>query len=210
MNTSLKTIALATLVAGAIALSGCTATSTDTTPTPAPTSTSTAAPTETPAPAAPVVDAATGDAIDAQSAEQLNAAARSKADDRAYQLPDSTWVFLRAGDPLPEPVLAAASAAAVAQSAGINDTTNSDTQGAGITRMLAEAEAQAAATGKSFAVVTHLMSRDGATQSWQPAWGVNQGNSEPFATLAEATAYAQAWVDKSPETRAILVVDTLG
>ncbi|AUG29517.1 MULTISPECIES: hypothetical protein [Microbacterium] len=212
MNATLKTIALAAFVAGAITLSGCTSPEpTATAPSPTPSATSAAQqPTATPTPSIDLpAGVGNGDPIDASAAEQLNAAARAGGQDRAYQLPDGQWVYLAAGQPLPQPVLDAAATAAASQADGINSS-DSEVQGEAINRMLAEVKRQSSATGKGFVIVTRMMSYVDGSGTSEPRWAVNKGSGGPFSTRDEAIAYAQTQLGGTPESTSILVIDTIG
>ncbi len=207
MNATLKTIAFATLVAGAIALAGCTSTPAPTPTTAATTATVSPAPSETSAPAA---SGAVGDILDPAAAAALNAAVRTAGDDRAYQLPDGTFVLVKYGQPLPESVQAAVEATVKQSQTEDFNSPDPEAQGVAMRQVLETVKAQGAATAKQYIVVSHLLSYVDATASWVPAWGLTEGNYGPQDSYEAAMSLAQKWVDASPQSRGIIYLDTLG
>lgn len=213
MNAALKTIALATFVAGAITLAGCTA-GPQADPTAAPTS-STSAP-ATPAPtstddASATGDLSTGDTLDAQAAEKLNAAIRTAGDDRAYQSVDGSWVLLRKGDPLPETIRASIEQNAGAAAAPLGTATELAARDAASSELRSTVKAEEQKTGRTIVAVLHILSFDDASGGYQPTWTVSEpGPVGQFGSSEEALAAAQSWVDKAPASRSVIVIDAIG
>lgn len=210
---STRGIALTTIaLVGALTLAGCTPSSETAAEPTAPSVTQpTTAPTQTaepaPEPAEPVEDAAAGDVIDAQWAAELNDSWAKATDPRAYELPDGTHVYVEGNAPLPEVVKEAVTAAVVPT--GVQAGSSSGDDPAAQIAFNDARAAQEAATGRTLVTVLHALNAvPGGTSVAK--WTVgNPTSGYSGDSREEAILFAQAWVDKSPGTRAMIVVDAL-
>lgn len=202
MNAYLKTFTLATIVAGAIVLAGCTAT-TETTPTAAPSATRSATPAPTETGAVPEGTAA-GDVVDESVAVRLN---NSLAGDKAYKLGDA-YVFVPVDEPLPEAVAKAVTESVIAAAPGAGATTGDD-MGAAAEKQMAALEAQGDATGHRIALVSHMMSWNDSTNSYEAVWAVSEpAKAAAYSSQADAVAAVEKWMNGDPN-KTYIVVDYL-
>lgn len=202
----LMAVALGMVPVAAMGLAACAPGTDDgnTGPTPDPSSTSQPVETEAPTPA-PEFNA--GDPISAEEAAEMNAAYKNAGSDKAYQLPSGEFVVIKGGQPLPPNVVQAVEAAVIPPYSNTYQSSNFDAakQEAANNAI----DAQEAATGREAAIVVHGMS---ATASGEEArWFTGVGTKGYNGTSREeAIAHAQKWVDVSPNTRYLIVVDALG
>jgi len=165
----------------------------------------TSAPAETAA-AAPARQA--GDIVAAEEADKVNADS-TIGDDKAYPMPDGTFVFVEGDAPAPASVIDAAGRAIMSETSSL--LTSSDSQESLYAAFGALDQAiatQRTATGKVIVWVGHLMGGDRNGPGWVPTWSVGgAGPIGPFASKEEAVAAAQVWVDEKPEGRLMVVVD---
>lgn len=210
MNATLKTITLATIVAGAIVLAGCSSTDTTTTPTP-PTSTATTAPAETTAPEEPdtdkpaeetpstpeevvtdIAELSAGDTLTADQAKVLNRSTGTGL--RAYTMPSGEKVLVKKSEPLPEAV----QAAEAEKLAAIDMPTGFSNRFEIIDKLLDAAGAATYATGKRSCVIMHAeyankdINNPGTSLQWvAPGCPLDSESTVPWghdkaAVIAEA------------------------
>lgn len=213
MNATLKTITLATIVAGAIVLAGCTPASTETTPTTAPTSStaqtpapveSSTAPKPTETTPAKPAEVKTGDVIDAATAKAIKDAFRTPADDAAYETTDGSFIVVNAGDPVPEKV---AKDTAVATEAVGKGSVSELTKTNKILDAFSAAEAKASTIGRSVAVICRVPSWSESAGAYVPMWGNSLPGAVATTDIDTQRAFVNEWVAKSPATRYVAVVD---
>lgn len=172
---------------------------------PATSATSTPAAVESPGPTA---EPHAGDILSAEDAQQVNASWGRLTDDKAYPMPSGEWVLIKGNQPLPANVAQAVEAAIIPPFATNYASSTFD----GATQKAANdaRDAQEAATGRKTAIVIHGMNAVGASGE-EPRWSVGGDTASYNGTSKdEAFAVAQAWVDQSPHTRILIVVDALG
>ena|GEM_PF-3839817 len=123
-------------------------------------------------------------------------------------MPNGEWVLIKGGQPLPANVAQAVEAAIIPPFAAnyVSSTFDGAKQEAANTAR----DAQEAATGRKTAIVIHAMNAVGMSGE-EPRWSVGD-NTAGYNGYSkdEALAVAQAWIDQSPHTRILIVVDALG
>lgn len=149
-----------------------------------------------------------GDIVDAKTAETINSASHQMGTDRAYQLPSGEHVLIKAGEPVPTSVVDVV--AARGEEAGGANLGSADGGVApqAALEMIKAVDAEASAVGRTAIIVRHAMSATGPGTA-APMWGVTRLNQQPFDTFESAMVAAQGWVDQSPATRYIVVIDAL-
>lgn len=171
---------------------------------PAPSATTQVAETASPEPTS---EPQAGDTLSAEEAEQVNASWGRAIDDKAYPMPNGEWVLIKGGQPLPANVAQAVEAAIIPPFTA--NYVSSVFDGAKNEEANTARDTQEAATGRKTAIVIHAMS----ATSWgeEAVWAVG-GDTASYngPSRDEALAVAQAWIDQSPHTRILIVVDALG
>ncbi|MDQ4214064.1 hypothetical protein [Microbacterium capsulatum] len=177
-------------------------------PEPQPRSSNTPFGSPAPKSADPVASAKVGDTVNEADAAKINESFRRGNDPKAYHLPSGEWVVVKGTEPLPPKVTEAVTNVITPLGAGIVQSSEVNVPAKNAYR--AGIAAQEAATGKSIIVVLHGMSYIGNGDA--PRWMVGVPSPERYEgeSKEEAIAVAQKWVDSSPTTRVMLVVDALG
>ena len=197
MSTTMKTTALTALVlAAGLALAGCSGTpdpqeTAAVTQTPgAQTPTSEPEPTET---APPVAEGyTTGQVLTAEPTDL-------EPSQRAFALPDGTFVIVDRYEPLPEVVQAAVQASAEAATTGV--AADYDAVDAARTAVIRDV---GGATAKNVVLVSQMLGGTGADGTVDP-WTYN-GAGTSWATKAEAVAAAQAYVAGREDANTFVLV----
>lgn len=156
----------------------------------------------------PAPEPVAGDVLSADEAEQINAAWGRMTDDKAYQLPTGEWILIKGNEPLPASVAQAVETAVIPPYSAHYATAEFDAARAKAAN--AALDAQEAATGRKIILVIHRMNAvnaSGEEARWSVA-GDTAGHNGP--SKDEAMAMAQKWIDKSPNTRILIVVDAVG
>lgn len=150
-----------------------------------------------------------GDVLEEADASKINSSWGKPTDDRAYQMPSGEYVLLKGGEPLPANVSEAATQQVLPSGTAQGKTSkyNPDVQAAFDNAVKAQEEA----TGRKIAVVLHAMNSIPETGGEAPRWSIGSktGGGYNGTSREEALAVAQRWVDQSPGTRAMIVVDAL-
>ncbi|MFJ4044150.1 hypothetical protein ACIPV2_00205 [Microbacterium sp. NPDC089987] len=203
-----KTSSLVVLaLVSAIALTGCTADAAP--PKPRSDASAPAQPSPPPTPDDPLEGKVSGDPIDAELASTINQSWSGLADDKAYQMPSGEWVYLKGNEPLPTNVHDAVTG--ILLEAGRPQLVTSRYDESATIRFNEAQKAQAQALGRHIIIVIHAMNSDPNGGPDHPLWstGTAQTGGYSGTSEAEARAVVQSWVDKSPGTRAMVVLDGL-
>lgn len=157
----------------------------------------------------PLDGVTSGEPIDAELASTINAAWREYTHDKAYPMPDGTFVLIKGGEPLPENVKTAIAGVLTPLSAAASEPGKYDDANAAALRDARIAQEEA--SGRKVTFVTHAWNAM-PTGGHAPRWSTDaktMGFHYNGTSKDEAIAAAQSWVDKSPTVRALVVLDTL-
>lgn len=200
-----KTSSLVVLaLVSAIALTGCTADAAP--PKPRSDASAPAQPSPPPTPDDQLEGKASGDPIDAELAATIDQSWLELTDDKAYQMPDGTFVLIKGGEPLPEKVVQAVTA--VVKPLAARNYQARDYDQAASEAMFSAQRAQEDVTGRKAAYVVHAWGPK-AAGGWEPRWSVG-GDTPGYSGTSkdEAMAVASGWVNQNPNTRMLIVIDT--
>lgn len=160
---------------------------------------------------APVEALEAGDTVPAEDASEINASWGGPMDDKAYQMPDGAYVLIKGGQPLPENVRQQVTSSMTSKSSALHNSSEYDVSASSALRE--ERLAQEAATGRKTTYVTHAMNAlpDGTRAArWTTDATISGSGSYDGTSREEAIALAMEWVNKSPETREVIVLNTIG
>lgn len=194
---------VALFVLSVLALASCAAEPVGATPSSVAESVEPSAPPSTPSP-----ELKAGDILSQDAAEKINASWGRATDDKAYLIPSGEYVLIKGNEPLPEVVSSTVvqTVTPLGVEQGRSSKANPDAQIA----FNDSVEEQENATGRKIAIVIYAMNAI-SHDSEEPRWSMGSGIGGGYngTSREEAIAIAQGWVDKSPFTRMMVVIDAL-
>ena len=162
----------------------------------------------TAAPEDPTAGLVAGDVVPADVAEKINADPGMYVD-RAYPMPDGTFVFVDGDAPAPAAVLEAAAKAVLAETgSALAGADSPETFNSGFAALSDALTPQWRATGKTLTYVGQISAGNPSAPGWIPIWVIDKaGPVGSYTSKQEAVAAAQAWVDEEPAKRGLIIVD---